>query len=159
MRWISLTTSPYVLSSSLKLKARPVHIHANPITANKGPIQAHLRQLAAKFDSCPHNAPLSDIKLLKLYHSFNIHDKIARETAMLEPNLRRLVVLCNMCDAITLRQHQLYLKRLRAHNIAIHSVLLPQVSSDYEKECLKTSDRLPVASRQVSAVSDQQYPP
>ena len=154
MRWISLTTSPGVLASSLTLKARPVHIHANPMTANKGPIQARLRQLTAKFDSCPHNALLSDIELLELYHSFNIHDKIARETAMLEPNLRRLVVLCNMCDAITLGQHQPYLKRVRAHNIAIHSASSPQVSSDYEKECLKTSDRLPVASRQVSAVSD-----
>lgn len=118
------------------------------MSANKGPLQPRLRQLAAKFDSYLHNAPLSDIELLELYHSVNVHDKIAKEAAMPEPNLRHLVVLCNMNDAITLGQYQLYQKRARAHYITIYSVSLLQASLDYEKECLKVSDRLSVTSRQ-----------
>ncbi|EMD58107.1 hypothetical protein COCSADRAFT_35822 [Bipolaris sorokiniana ND90Pr] len=118
------------------------------MSANKDPLQPRLRQLAAKFDSCLHNAQLSDIELLELYHSINIHDKIAKEAAMPEPNLRHLVVLCNMNDAITLGQYQLYQKRARAHDVTMYSASLLQASSDYEKECLKASDRFSIASRQ-----------
>ena len=50
-------------------------------------------------------ARLLDIELLTLYHSYHIHNKIAREAAMPEPDLRRIVLLCNMCDMITLGQH------------------------------------------------------
>ena len=103
--------------------AQPAYIRANPMAANEGRFQVRLGHLAAKFESCPHNTPLSDIELLELYHSFNIHDKIARETAMPEPNLHRLVVLCNMCDAITLGQHQLYLKRMCAQRIVTAGIV------------------------------------
>lgn len=106
------------------------------MATNEGRLQVRLGQLAAKFESCPHNTPLSDIELLELYHSFNIHDKIARETAMPEPNLHRLVVLCNMCDAITLGQHQLYLKCIRAHNITMYSALSPLSATS--KQCDKS---------------------
>jgi len=66
---------------------------SHSMSTNKDPFQARLRRLAAKFDSCVHNAPLLDNELLELYHSANIHDKIARKAAMPEPNLRHLVVL------------------------------------------------------------------
>jgi hypothetical protein len=73
------------------------------MSANKGPLQPRLRQLAAEFDSCLHNAPLSDIELLELCYSVNIHNKIAKEAAMPEPNLRHLVVLCNMNGGLSRR--------------------------------------------------------
>lgn len=134
--------------TSLTPKARPVHIRADPLSANMDPLQACLRQLAAKFDSCLHNAPLSDFEELELYYSVNIHDKIAKEAAMSKPNLHHLVVLCNMNDAITLGQYQLYQKNACTENITTYTASILQASTDHEKECLKGSDRLSVASRQ-----------
>ena len=106
-----------------------------------------MADLVANSEPCPQNTPLLDIELLTLYHSYHIHNKIAREAAMPEPDLRRMVLLCNMCDVITLGQHQPYLERMCAHDIAMHSASAPQISSGDEKERLKASDRLSAASR------------
>lgn len=133
---------------SLTRRARPVHISADPMSANMDPLQARLRQLAAKFDSCLHNAPLSDFEQLELYYFVNIHDKIAKEAAMPKPNLHRLVVLCNMNDGITLGQYQLYQKHACTPKFTMYTASLLQASPDYEKECLKGLDRLSVASTQ-----------
>jgi len=111
--------------------------------------------LVAKVEPCLQNTPLLDIQVLTLYQPYHIHKKIAREAAMPEPDLRRIVLLCNMCDMITLGQHQLYLERMRAHDIAMYGASAPRISSRDEKERLKASYGFAAASKQ----SDKSLPP
>ncbi|KAF2185781.1 hypothetical protein K469DRAFT_707448 [Zopfia rhizophila CBS 207.26] len=124
---------------------------------NEGRPQVRLGQLVTKFESCPPSTPISDVELLELHRSFHIRDKLATEAAMADPNLRRLVGLCNMSDAITLRLHQLYLKRMRADDIAMFGASPPQISLDSEKQGLKGSDGLSDAPRRCD--NDSKSPP
>jgi hypothetical protein len=83
---------------------------------NDSHVPVCLEQLTSKHtsDGCTRK-PLTDNELLELYHAANIRVRIAREVAMPDPNLQHLVVLCNLCDAISVGEYQLYLERARAH--------------------------------------------
>ena len=118
------------------------------MATNEGRLQVRLRQLATKFESCPSGTAISDMELLELYHAVHVPNKIARETAMPEPNLRRLVALCNLCDAIAIGENQLYLRCIRADRVTMYSTPPPQAPLDYKKDSQETSSRLSVASRQ-----------
>ena len=111
------------------------------MAANINRSKVRLRQLITKFEPCSHNTPISDIELLELYRSFHIHHKIAIEAAVPEPNLRHLTLLCNMCDMIALGQRQLYMKYIHAHSLEVHTASPLQVSSNYEEERLRVSNR------------------
>lgn len=74
----------------------------------------------------PHNRPLHDIRLLMFYYSGHIHDRIQREADMAKSSLCRMVLLCNLYDAISREQHRLYLEHMRADNIATHLVSVSQ---------------------------------
>jgi hypothetical protein len=75
--------------------------------------------------------PLSDIELLELFHAVNIRERIAREVAMPDPNLQHLVVLCNLCDAISVGEYQLYFERVRASSRPIRSGASTRAKSDH----------------------------
>jgi hypothetical protein len=102
---------------------------------NKIPIC--LEQLTSKHtsDGCT-KKPLSDNELLELYHAVNIRVRIAREAAMPDPRLQHLVVLCNLRDAISIGEYQLYLERARAYTSSrpIRSGTLTQVESNHNVE-------------------------
>jgi hypothetical protein len=90
---------------------------------NKIPIC--LEQLTSKHtsDGCTRK-PLSDNELLELYHAVNIRVRIAREAAMPDPRLQHLVVLCNLRDAISIGEYQLYLERARAYTSSRYTNVL-----------------------------------
>jgi hypothetical protein len=113
-----------------------------------GRLPVPLEQMTTSFEPRPPQKHVSDIELVELYYSIHIRDKLAKTIAMPEPNLRHLVALYNMYDAITLGKYQLYLDRIRAHDIAVDRASLPQTSSYYNREYCKTLDGLSSASAQ-----------
>lgn len=89
---------------------------------NGSRIPIRLEQLTSKHT--PNDGtrkPLSDIELVELYHAVNIWVRIARVVAMPDPNLQHLVVLCNLCDAISVGEYRQYLERIRARSWPIRS--------------------------------------
>jgi hypothetical protein len=118
---------------------------------NGNQIPICLEQLTSKHtsDGCTRK-PLSDNELLELYHAVNIRAKIAREVAMPDPNLQHLVVLCNLCDAISVGEYQLYVERARAHSRPIHSGASTRVKSNHNAESA-VSDVRSVAPMQRDA--------
>lgn len=101
-------------------------------------------------DSCTRK-PLSDIELLELYHAVNIRARIAREVAMPDPNLQHLVVLCNLCDAISVGEYQLYLERVCAHRRPFRSGASIRVRSGHDAESCVASDVRSVVPMQCDA--------
>jgi NAD+--asparagine ADP-ribosyltransferase len=67
---------------------------------------------------------------------------------MSEPNLRHLVALFNMYDAIVSGKYKQNLECIRAHHNTMHSVWLSDTSSCYEREYYKSTDWLSSASTQ-----------
>lgn len=91
--------------------------------------------------------PLTDNELLELYHAAYIRVRIAREVAMPDPNLQHLVVLCNLCDAISVEEYQLYRERVCASSRPIRSGASTRAKSDHNAESC-VSDKRSVAPMQ-----------
>lgn len=118
---------------------------------NDGRVPVCPEQPISKYmlDGCT-SKPLSDIELLELFHAVNIREKIAREVATPEFNLQHLVVLCNLCDAISVGEYQLYLERVRAGRRLIRSGASIRAKSNHNPGS-GVSDVRPVAPTQRGA--------
>jgi hypothetical protein len=133
---------------TLFLVAEPAQESTHTMAENGGRFPVPLDQLIRKSEPRPHEKPISDIELVEHYCSINIRDKIARWNAMPEPNLRHLVALYNMYDAIAFGKHKQTLERIRAHHNDMYRVWLSRTSLCYKGEYCKTADGLSSASTQ-----------
>lgn len=118
----------------------PTQVRAHTMAVNGGRFPVPLEQLTTKLQPRLHHKPISDIELVERYCFIHIHDKLARMSEMREPNLRLLVALFNMYDAIAFGEYKQDLQRIRAHHNDMYT------SSSYERKYCKTGDGLSSAT-------------
>jgi hypothetical protein len=146
---LSIQTSILDLPThTLFLVAELAQESTDTMAENGGRFPVSPNQLTTELEPVPRHKPISDIKLVEHYCSINIRDKLARRSAMPEPNLRHLVALYNMYDAIVSGKHKQSLERIRAHHNDMYRAWPSRTSLCYEGECCKTTDGLSSASTQ-----------
>jgi hypothetical protein len=128
--------------------AEPAQARVDTMATKGSRLLGSLEQLTTRLEPCPNHKPISDIELVERYCSIHIRDKLARTGMMREPNLRHLVALYNLYDAIAFGEHKQNHERIRAHHENIYRVWPSRTSSCYKEEYRKTVDELSSATTQ-----------